>query len=45
MPELYIWFTRVGGKEFVKGLQVLHYRHVNNNDMVTRLLAFLDYGI
>lgn len=37
-PELYTYGSpRVGGKEFVKGLNVKHYRHVNNNDMVTRL--------
>lgn len=49
-PELYTYGSpRVGGKEFVKGLQVLHYRHVNNNDMVTRLpfwiMGFRHHGV
>ena len=28
---------RVGSKDFVDALKVLHYRHINNNDIVTRV--------
>ena len=37
-PILYTYGSpRVGGKEFCDGMQVTHYRFVNNNDMVTRV--------
>ena len=35
-PILYTYGSpRVGGKEFCDGMQVTHYRFVNNNDVVT----------
>ena len=37
-PKLYTYGSpRVGGPEFVKGMEVQHWRFVNNNDVVTKV--------
>ena len=48
-PQLYTYGSpRVGGKEFVRNCLVDHYRHVNNNDIVTSvpfwIMGFRHHG-
>ena len=49
VEELYTYGSpRVGGNEFVHNLLVTHYRHVNNNDIVTKvpfwIMGFRHHG-